>query len=245
MCSKKIFTPFLYELKIHSSILGYICNRIMPYLKPYVLFGVLCLVFSSCTLFRPLPGKLYKRALVNKPYDVIIVPGTPYNGTDWDTKMKGRVIWADYLIKNGFAKKVIFSGGAVYTPYTEAKIMALYAEALGTPKESILIEDKAQHSTENIYNSYVMAKHLGYTKIAVATDPYQSNLLMRFTRRRFKLPIAHIPFVIKILKNMDDVHPTIDPSLAKVENFKPITETQSFWQRLRGTRGKNIVFEKE
>ncbi len=218
----------------------------MRYKKFAFLFGIIVMVLlNSCTFFRPLPGKLYKRALKNKPYDVVIVPGTPYNGKDWDTKMKGRVIWANYLIQNGFANKVIFSGGAVYTEYTEAKIMALYAETLGTPKESILIEDKAQHSTENIYNSYVMAKKLGYTKIAVASDPYQSNLLMRFTRRRFKLPIAHIPFKISILKEIDDVHPTIDPSSAKVENFKPITETQSFWYRLRGTRGKNIVFEKE
>ena len=213
--------------------------------KIIFLFSVAVIMLNSCVFFRPLPGKLYKRALKNKPYDVVIVPGTPHNGKDWDTKMKGRVIWADYLVKNGFAKKVIFSGGAVYTEYTEAKIMALYAEALGTPKDDILIEDKAQHSTENIYYSYVMAKKLGYTKIAVASDPFQSNVLMRFTRRRFKLPITHIPFKISILKKIDDVHPTIDPSSAKVENFKPITETQSFWYRLRGTRGKNIVFEEE
>lgn len=218
----------------------------MPNKKLFFILWLGCLaVLNSCSLFRPLPGTLYERALKNKPYDVIIVPGTPYDGKDWDTKLKGRVIWASYLMKNGFAKKVIFSGGAVYTPYVEAKIMALYAEALGTPKEDILIEDKAEHSTENIYNSYVMAKKLGYTKIAVASDPYQSNLLMGFTKRRFKLPIAHIPFVIKILQDIDDVHPTINAETAKVENFKPITETQSFWYRLQGTRGKHIVFEKE
>lgn len=209
------------------------------------LFITVPILLGGCTFFRPLPKKLYKRALKNKPYDVVIVPGTPYNGKDWDTKMKGRVIWASYLMKNGFAKKVIFSGGAVYTEYTEAKIMALYAEALGVSKEAILIEDKAQHSTENIYNSYWMAKKMGYTKIAVASDPYQSNLLMGFTKRRFKLPIAHIPFVINILKDMDDIHPTINPESAKVKDFKPITETQSFWYRLQGTRGKHIVFEKE
>ncbi len=225
--------------------MGYICNN-MHSVKNIFLFSIIAMtLLNSCTFFRPLPGKLYKRALKNKPYDVVIVPGTPYDGKDWDTKMKGRVIWADYLIKNGIANKVIFSGAAVYTPYVEAKIMALYAEALGTPKNAILIEDQAQHSTENIYNSYVMAKKLGYTKIAVASDPFQSNLLMRFTRRRFKLPIAHIPFKISILKTIDDVHPAIDPSSAKVENFKPITETQSWQYRWRGTRGKNIVFEKE
>ncbi len=206
---------------------------------------LLSALFSSCAFFRPLPAKLYKRALANKPYDVVIVPGVPFNGKEWDTKMKGRVIWADYLIKNGIAKNVIFSGAAVYTPYVEAKIMALYAEALGTPKEHIYTEEKAEHSTENIYNSYVLAKKLGFTNIAVATDPFQSNLLTRFTKKRFKLPITHIPFLIKILKKIDDVYPVIDPSSAKVENFKPITETQTKRYRWRGTRGKNIVFEPE
>jgi hypothetical protein len=155
------------------------------------------------------------------------------------------VIWANYLVQKGIARNVIFSGGAVYTPYVEAKIMALYAEVLGTPKERIFIEDQAQHSTENIYNSYQLAKKMGFTKIAVASDPFQSNLLMGFTKRRFSLPIDHIPFIIDTLSVIDDVYPKIDPATAFINDFKPITETQSFSKRLKGTRGKNIKFEKE
>ncbi len=201
------------------------------------------LFISSCTFFRPRPPKLFKRALKNQPYDVVIVPGCPYDGKDWTTAMKGRVIWADYLLEKGIAKNVIFSGAAVYSPYVEAKAMALYAEALGTPKEKIFTEEKAEHSTENIYYSYQMANALGFNKIAIASDPFQSNLLMRFSRIRFKLPIAHIPFIIDTLEKIDDVYPKIDASSAKVENFKPITETQTKRQRRRGTLGKNIKFE--
>jgi uncharacterized SAM-binding protein YcdF (DUF218 family) len=183
--------------------------------------------------------------LTSAPYDVIIVPGVPFDGKSWSMAMKGRVIWADYLIKQGVAKNVIFSGGAVYSPYVEAKIMALYAEALGTPKECIFIEDKAEHSTENIYNSYQLAKKMGFKKIALASDPFQSNLLMRFTKRRFQLPIVHIPYVIPVLATIDDVNPSITPDSAMVENFRSIVETQSKWYRFRGTRGKNIKFEDE
>ncbi len=212
----------------------------------YIYFSFLfALILSSCTFFRPRPPKLFKRALKNQPYDVIIVPGCPYDGNDWTIAMKGRVVWADYLIKQGVAKNVIFSGGAIYTPYVEAKVMALYAEELGTPKEKIFIEDKAEHSTENIYYSYQIAKKMGFTKIAIASDPFQSNLLMRFSRIRFKLPIAHIPYVMDTLSKIDDVHPKIDASSCKVENFKPITETQTKRQRRRGTFGKNIKYEKE
>ncbi|MFL5763919.1 MAG: YdcF family protein [Bacteroidia bacterium] len=180
------------------------------------------------------------------PYDVIIVPGCPYNGKDWSLPMKGRVIWASYLVNKGIAKNVIFSGAAVYTPYVEGKVMAIYAESLGVAKEKIYVEDKAEHSTENIYNSYMMAKKLGFKKIAVASDQFQSNLLMRFTRIRFDLPIAHIPFVVDTLSRIDDVHPVIDATSARVENFdafKPITQTQSARYRRRGTFGKHIKFE--
>ncbi len=207
--------------------------------------SLITLVISGCVLFRPAPSKLYERAVKNEPYDVIIVPGVPYNGKEWSMTMKGRVIWACYLIKNGIAKNVIFSGGAVYSPFIEAKIMALYAEELGVKKNQIFIETNAQHSTENIYNSYCLAKKCGFTKIAVATDQFQSALLMGFTKRHFELPITHIPFVVDILSTIDDVTPLINADSAKVENFKSIVETQSKWQRLRGTQGKNIVFEKE
>lgn len=211
----------------------------------YFLFVFIVLIISGCTFFRPSPSTLFKRALKNQPYDVIIVPGVPYDGKNWSTAMKGRVIWAAYLIKKGIAKNVIFSGGAVYSPYVEAKAMALFAEQLGVPTEKIFIEDKAEHSTENIYNSYHMAKKMGYTKMAVASDPFQSNLLMGFTKRRFKLPIAHIPFIIDTLATIDDASPKINVDSLKVSNFKSILETQSKWYRFQGTRGKNIKFIKE
>ncbi len=208
-------------------------------------FLLLFVTVSGCTFFRPGPNKLFRRALKNQPYDVIIVPGVPFDGNTWSVAMKGRVIWAVYLMKQGIAKNVIFSGGSVYSPYVEGKIMALYAEKMGVDSSHVFVEDKAQHSTENIYYSYWMAKKLGFTKIAVASDPFQSNLLMRFTKRRFKLPIAHIPYVIDTLARIDDVHPVIDPSSAHVENFKSIEETQTMRQRFRGTRGKNIKYMKE
>lgn len=214
-------------------------------LQFFLSFFLIALLLSSCVFFRPSPGKLYKRAIKEQPYDAIIVPGVPFDGTDWSTAMKGRVIWACYLMNKGVAKNVIFSGGAVYTPYVEAKVMALYAEKLGVPKEKIFIETKAEHSTENIYNSYHIAKKMGCSKIAIASDPFQSAILMRFSRKKFQLPITHIPFIIDTLSTIDNIYPKIIADSAKVQNFRSIVETQSKWYRFRGTLGKNIKFEKE
>lgn len=210
-----------------------------------VVFLFFILFLSSCFLFRPSPDKLFREALQHKPYDVIIVPGSPYDGKNWSSVLKGRVVWANYLMEKGIAKNVIFSGAAVYTPYVEAKVMAIFAESLGVSKEKIMIEDKAQHGTENIYNSYWLAKSKGFTKIAFATDPVQSALLMGFSKRRFKLKIDHIPFVIDTLTAIDDIYPVINADSAIDKNFTSIIETQTFWHRFRGTRGKNIKFGKE
>lgn len=179
------------------------------------------------------------------PFDAAIVPGSPYDGGDWTRAMKGRVIWAAHLYKRGIVKNIIFSGAATYTPYVEARIMALYAEQLGVRKEHILIEEQAEHSTENVYYSYHLAKKMGFTKLAIATDPFQSPLLMGFSKRRFKLPITHIPFIVDTLATIDDVNPKIDPASAKLENFESIEIKQSKWHRFKGTAGWNIKFEKE
>lgn len=203
-----------------------------------------CSLLLLCFLglsWRCSSGRLYRQAAANAPYDVIIVPGVPFDGKQWDLKMKGRVIWANYLLKQGIAKNVIFSGAAVYTPYIEARVMALYAQALGLPPTCIYTEEKAEHSTENLYYSYVMAQKMGFTRIALATDPYQSNMLKAFIRKH-ELRVARIPFRIRILMKIDDVNPAIDASPAKAEPFKPITETQSRRYRRNGTRGKNIIF---
>jgi uncharacterized SAM-binding protein YcdF (DUF218 family) len=212
--------------------------------KYYLFFLSLILLFS-CVRLRPKPDILFQRALKNKPYDVIIVPGVPFNGVRWDTVMKGRVLWATYLVKKGIAKNIIFSGGAVYTPYYESKIFGLYAEALGIPKKHIFVDTLAEHSTENVYYSYQIAKKMGFKKIAVATDPFQSAQLMGFTKRKIESGVAFIPFVEDSLKQMRNINVAIDPSSAKVENFRPITETQSRFYRLKGTLGKNIKFEKD
>lgn len=208
-------------------------------------FFLITLLLSSCAFFRPSPDKLYKRAIKNAPYDVVIVPGVPYDGKEWSPVMRNRVVWGCYLVKKGFAKHVIFSGGAVYTPYIEAQVMALYAEKIGIQKDKIFIESQAQHSTENIFFSYCLARKKGFTKIAIATDQFQSTLLMGFTKRNFLLPITHIPILADTLSQINDVDIQINADSAKVENFKSILETQSKWFRFRGTQGKNIKFEKE
>ena len=118
---------------------------------PLVLL-ILCFLFQSCSYSKKAAGKLLEEAKT-RSYDVIVVPGVPFNTPNWDRVMKGRVYWSKYLFDLGIAKNIMYSGSSVYTAYNEAQIMALYAAALGIPEKNIFTETHAEHSTENIYYS--------------------------------------------------------------------------------------------
>src|SRR5690606_6081814 len=101
-----------------------------------------------------------------KRYDEGIIPGYPFDGQKWDTLMKSRLLWAKVLYDKGIVRNFIVSGGAVHSPYVEAEYMKRYAVALGIPADHIFTETKAQHSVENIFYSYEMARVLGFKSIA-------------------------------------------------------------------------------
>jgi vancomycin permeability regulator SanA len=166
----------------------------------------LLLAFISCTgcgkyYMEKRPNKLWKQISENSQhFDVAIVPGFPFNGQTWDPLMKARISWSVYLFKKGIVRNFIFSGAAVHTPYVEAEYMKRYAIAAGIPEDHIFIETQAQHSTENIFYGYELARNLGFRSIALVTDPLQSWLTGSFTRRRFCTPVQHIPFLIDTLR---------------------------------------------
>jgi len=184
--------------------------------------------------------KMYRHAQSTAPYDVVIVPGLPYNSGDISAGMKLRILWSYHLYRTGMTKKVMYSGSAVYSPYVEARIMAEYGKALGIPTEDILMEERAEHSTENLFFGYRMAKNLGYQKIALASDPFQSSMLRSFARSR-DMDVDFIPAIYDTLNAYWAVASlNIDPEVARVDSFVALPERESFFTRLRGTFGKNI-----
>jgi uncharacterized SAM-binding protein YcdF (DUF218 family) len=186
--------------------------------------------------------KAFDQARSRMPFDAIVVPGVPFD-TGWSDAMRLRVQWSHYLYSKGLAKNIIYSGSAVYTPYVEARIMALYAMELGIPAEHIFTEEKAEHSTENIFYSYYLAKDLGFKTVALTTDPFQNSMLRSFVRAK-GLDVTHVPANFDTIRAL---YPPscirIDPTWAKVDDFVALPERESFWKRLRGTMGKNLKYE--
>jgi len=206
---------------------------------------VICLgmLLSSCMLFQPTAKQLNARAIKkHQKYDAIIVPGVPFNEPNWDITMEIRVLWAIHLYKKGITEKIIMSGSSVYSPYVEAKIMKLYAEKLGVPADDIIVEDKAEHSTENLWYGYKLAKSLGMKKIALSSDPFQTRMLYRFGKKRLNGDVAYFPIIFDTLKTMPRQVPAIDYTSCKIDGFKSIVERESFWKRMKGTMGRNINY---
>lgn len=211
--------------------------------KKLIFVLIISLFISSCSLFVPKASKLYKRSLKKHPqYDAIIVPGFPFTEPEWEMQSLLRIIWSVHLYKRGIAKNIIYSGAAVYTPYVESQIMKRYAVALGVPEEHVFTEEKAEHSTENAWYSYLLAKKKGFKTIALASDPFQSRLLYRFVRKRTK-GVEFLPAVLDTVRTLSHATPPIEYKPLKVKDFVPITEKQSKWRRWRGTQGKNINFK--
>ncbi|RYF93453.1 MAG: YdcF family protein, partial [Chitinophagaceae bacterium] len=161
---------------------------------------------------------MYRKAAANK-YDMVVVPGIHFENEAWGRIMKGRIYWAKHLYDRGIAKNIMFSGSSVYSPYYEGEVMAMYAEAIGIPKEHIFTETKAEHSTENIYYSYKKSKKLGFETIALASDPFQTRMLRGFTKRKVSRGVQLIPFVIDTMKLIEAS--MVDPNIDFAKAYNP------------------------
>ena len=134
---------------------------------------LIILLFASAPVFSG--DRLQK---VETPYDAIIVPGYPFspNGK-MNPIYKVRLYWAYHMYKTGKTKRIIVSGSAVHTPYVEGKVYALYLVELGIDPEHIIIEDRAEHSLENVFYSMEIAKENGFEKVAVVSDKAHSFMI--------------------------------------------------------------------
>ncbi len=217
-------------------------NSHRPYLYLFFLLPAI-LVFNACSFSDKATQRYYDKAAANT-YDMIAVPGVPFTEAGWDSTMKARVYWAKLLYDKGIAKNIMFSGSSVGSPYFEGEIMALYAIALGVPKEHVYSEIKANHSTENLYYVFLKSKKMGFKSLALATDPFQAKQLKKFASGKISEDVGIIPIVFDTLRKIQPfmINPTIDYRKAYDSNFVSLKSKESFWKRLRGTMGKNIDY---
>lgn len=206
-----------------------------------IIYYILCLVLlQSCYFLGPSAKKRFRKIQKVSPIDVAIVPGLPLHEGKCDTLLKSRLLWSEFLYKKGYVKNIIYSGNAVYTPWVESISMALFADKLGIPSEHIFVDTLAEHSTENLYYGYMLAKQKGFKSVAIATDPVQCAMLHRFAKKKFDQEIHFIPVIYDSIRHKIGIPLEIDTSLSKKKNFISIKERQDYKERLKGTRGRRV-----
>ncbi|MBN8691538.1 MAG: YdcF family protein [Bacteroidetes bacterium] len=215
-------------------------------LKRILLFSIALLWLSGCKLyykkFYSEPDECMAKARLQKPYDVIIVPGYPSDSGKINIVLSERLRWAAYLYKNGYTKNIIFSGAAVYTPYKEAVVLKLYAKQLGLPETILYTETKAEHTTENLYYSCLMAQELGFKKIGFASQTAHTSFMKAFPKR-YGLTCDMLPAILDSVNTIPHQFTTVNAQEAFVADFVLIEKRQSKIQRLRGTRGHRVKKE--
>ena len=200
-------------------------------------------LLQACLLFKPSPEKMTRQALKkHSQFDVVIVPGIQFVEPAWDRVLMMRLLWAKHLYDKGLTRYIMPSGSSVYTPYVEAQVMTEYLVAMGVPRRHIIPEEKAEHSTENLWYGYRLAKRKGFTRIALATDPFQSKMLWGFAKRKTKGEVKFLPVLIDTLRTLPHDTPVISYRELKLKDFVPITERESKWKRFKGTMGLNIDY---
>jgi len=194
------------------------------YTAIHLLLLTLCSTFllSSCSIFHHHTAVTYNKAITKAPFDVVIVPGLPYDTGKLNPLFKARLLWAKELYETGIARNIIFSGDAVHSPYVEAVIMKMMADSMGLPTRHTFIEDNALHSKENVAYGVALAHRLNFKNIALATDPIQAVYIKKYIQEHHE-QVSLLPFSMKEMpRYYKTALPAIQSENAFVENFVPL-----------------------
>jgi vancomycin permeability regulator SanA len=189
-----------------------------------VLLVLVIAVLTVSYFFKQHIGHLYAQNAVAAPYDVVIIPGLPYDAPVPNGLFKARMLWSKNLFDKGIVKNIIYSGSAVHTPYIEGKVMKAISARMGIPAQHTFAETRALHTTENVDYCLQLADSLGFKKVAVATDPFQTFFLERHVKKNH-LPVALLPFHLDSFKAYERLAlPFYDARKVQIPNFVPLKE---------------------
>ncbi|WP_300621969.1 YdcF family protein [uncultured Fusobacterium sp.] len=138
--------------------------------------AVIFLLVMTVVIFKNLGEYL---VLNEKPerVDAIVV----YSGDSGERTVKGVE-----LLKDGYAEKIIFSGGAVYDNVRMADLMEAHAIKLGVDPNKIIKDREAGTTYENALFTRDLLEANGYKKIILVTSNYHSRRSYLTTKKVFE-----------------------------------------------------------
>lgn len=141
-----------------------------PLRKFLAIVIVLCLIAIVATAvgYRTIPSDDTDLA----HFDTIIVLGNPANSDGTPSpEQRERTLEGVREFKAGVAPHIIFTGGPAHNQFPEAHVMANLAVAQGVPVGSVIEEDQARTTAQNIfYSERIMASN-HWTSAEVVSSP--------------------------------------------------------------------------
>ena len=136
-----------------------------------------------------------------KQSDAIVVLGAGVTENGWPGKFSlERTVKGVILYKQGYAHKLVFSGGWDHDGYiSSAKAMLQVAEDLGVPKQNILFEDKSHDTHENaLFTAELLKEHQLKSIILVTSASHMKRSALVFNK--LGMPVYPAPVEEELCK---------------------------------------------
>lgn len=168
----------------------------MPRARSLVALGALALALGCAA-----PALRYDaRTALPGGFDAVVVPGCP---NEDDGRLSGcqkrRALWAAVVWERGLARSFIVSGAAAHTPFVEAEALAEAMAALGVPAARIQLEPDALHTDENAWNALRIARALGWSALAVASESGQADGMCQMMADWGQSACVTLPIDVEVL----------------------------------------------
>ncbi len=143
--------------------------------------------FRLCQVVRAVRGD------APQPADAILVLGRRLV-SDWITPVfEARLRLAESLWRQGHAPRMFVAGGTTGdSRRSEAEAGSAWLVARGMPASAILLEDRSQHTLENLFNVRSQMREQGWQSLLLVSDPLHLARA-RATAEGLKLRVCCIP----------------------------------------------------
>jgi len=106
------------------------------------------------------------------PVDAIIVLGRQLEDDHLTQVFEARLSHAEALWRQGFAPRIFVAGGTTGTARrSEAEAGRDWLVARGIPAAALLLEDRSQHTLENLFNVRAEMRVAGWRTLLMVSDP--------------------------------------------------------------------------
>jgi uncharacterized SAM-binding protein YcdF (DUF218 family) len=157
--------------------------------KLLIILGIIIILlyFSFPFILEGMAGFLIASDPLEKA-DVIVVLAGDANGERVEEGVK--------LYKEGWASKILLSGGPLAWHLTYAKNMRQEAHALGVPDAAVLLQDQSRSTYEDAQYSLAILKKLNLKRIILVTSPNhmrRARAVFRKMARKYDMKIMAHP----------------------------------------------------